>query len=213
MNKPSVTASTIVNLSFIADAGEQALTSATVQWVNGELDLLATKVARDKSGGQVARKHVRAALAAACREHAVTPKKQKGLGLRPKGLEGKNDMQLIEMVLGKSRCASWWSYLSGVARAFEAGVAWTTQSHHTPTERASPASAGSASALADAAVSVRADRKARTVTFAAGAKSAVNADDVRTIIAAITADPARMALTLAYIKSHGWLDAAGDGTK
>lgn len=200
------TASLIVDLSIAADKADKSLTSATTQWVNFELDTLAKKVARDASGAKVARKHVQSALVAACVERGSKPVAQGGLGRAGKGLGEKKDAEVIEAVLGASRLASWRAYLSGVARAYESGVAWNTQSHHTPAAKADPAKATSAKALDDATVKVAANKTARTVTFQAGAKSAVNADDVQSIITAITADPGRMALALAWIKSHGWTE-------
>ena len=198
------TAALIVDMTITADKADKALSSATVQWVNFELDTLAKTVARDASGAKVARKHIQSALVAACVERGSKPVAQGGLGRAGKGLAEKQDAEVIEAVLGASRLASWRAYLSGVARAYESGVAWNTQSHHTPAEKVSASTATSAKALDDAAVKVASDKKARTVTFSAGAKSAVNADDVQSIITAITADPGRMALALAWIKSHGW---------
>lgn len=200
------TAALIVDMTITADKADKALSSATVQWVNFELDTLAKSVARDASGAKVARKRIQSALVAACVERGSKPVAQGGLGRAGKGLAKMKDAEIIEAVLGASRLASWRAYLSGVARAFESGAAWNTQSHHTPTEKVSADSAASAKALDDATVSVKADKKARTVTFAAGSKSAVNADDVQAVIAAITADPGRMALALAWVKSHGWTE-------
>ena len=200
------TAALIVDLTISADKAAGALTSATVQWVNFELDTLASKVARDASGAKVARKRIQSALVAACVERGSKPVAEGGLGRAGKGLGKMKDAEVIEAVLGASRLASWRAYLSGVARAYETGVAWNTQSHHTPTEKVSASTATSAKALDDAAVSVKANKQARTVTFEAGSKAAVNADDVQAVIAAITADPGRMALALAWIKSHGWTE-------
>lgn len=200
------TASLIVDMTITADKADKALSSATVQWVNFELDTLAKTVARDASGAKVARKRIQTALVAACVERGSKPVAQGGLGRAGKGLGKMKDAEVIEAVLGASRLASWRAYLSGVARAYEAGVAWNTQSHHTPAEKVSADTATSAKTLDDATVSVKANKQARTVTFAAGAKAAVNADDVQAVIAAITADPGRMALALAWIKSHGWTE-------
>lgn len=200
------TASLIVDMTITADKASGALTSATTQWVNYELDTLAKTVARDASGAKVARKHVQTALVAACVERGSKPVAQGGLGRAGKGLDKKKDAEVIEAVLGASRLASWRAYLSGVARAFEAGTPWNTQSHHTPTAKADPAKAASPKALDDATVKVATDRKARTVTFSAGAKAAVSAEDVQSVISAITADPGRMALALAWVKSHGWTE-------
>ena len=199
------TAALIVDMTISTDKAAGALTSATVQWVNFELDTLASKVARDASGAKVARKHIQAALVAACVERGIRPVAQGGLGRAGKGLGKKKDAEVIEAVLGASRLASWRAYLSGVARAFEAGTPWNTQSHHTA-EKADPAKAASPKALDDATVTVKANKQARTVTFAAGSKAAVNPDDVQSVIAAITADPGRMALALAWVKSHGWTE-------
>jgi hypothetical protein len=200
------TAALIVDMTITADKSAGALTSATCQWVNFELDTLASKVARDASGAKVARKHIQSALVAACVERGSKPVAQGGLGRAGKGLGKMKDAEVIEAVLGASRLASWRAYLSGVARAYESGAAWNTQSHHTPAEKVSADKAASPKALDDATVKVSADRKARTVTFSAGTKAAINADDVQSIIAAITADPGRMALALAWIKSHGWTE-------
>ena len=198
------TASLIVDMTVAADKADKALTSATAQWVNFELDTLASKVARDASGAKVARKHIQAALVAACVERGSKPVAQGGLGRAGKGLGKKKDAEIIEAVLGASRLASWRAYLSGVARAFEAGTPWNTQSHHTAAKAADPAKATSPKTLDDATVTVKANKQARTVTFAAGSKAAVNPDDVQSVITAITADPGRLALTLAYIKAQGW---------
>lgn len=200
------TASLIVDMTIAADKAAGALTSATCQWVNFELDVLSKSVARDASGAKVARKRIQTALVAACVERGSKPVAQGGLGRAGKGLGKMKDAEVIEAVLGASRLASWRAYLSGVARAYETGVAWNTQSHHTPAEKVSADKATSAKALDDATVKVSADKKARTVTFSAGAKAAVNADDVQAVISAITADPGRMALALAWIKSHGWTE-------
>jgi hypothetical protein len=198
------TAALIVDMTITADKSAGALTSATVQWVNFELDTLAKSVARDASGAKVARKHIQSALVAACVERGSKPVAQGGLGRAGKGLGKMKDAEVIEAVLGASRLASWRAYLSGVARAYKAGVAWNTQSHHTPAEKVSANTATSAKALDDAAVKVASDKKARTVTFSAGSKAAINADDVQKVISAITSDPGRMALTLSYIKAQGW---------
>lgn len=198
------TAALIVDMTITADKAAGALTSATVQWVNFELDTLAKTVARDASGAKVARKRIQSALVAACVERGSKPVAQGGLGRAGKGLGKMKDAEIIGAVLGESRLASWRAYLSGVARAYESGVAWNTQSHHTVAKAADPAKATSAKALDDATVKVAANKQARTVTFTAGSKAAVNPDDVQSVITAITADPGRLALTLAYIKAQGW---------
>jgi hypothetical protein len=207
MNKQSVlpTASTIVTLSLAADRADRVLIQSTTAWVNMELDALSATVARDKSGGQVARKTILSALVAACIEQGSKPVKDGGLGRAGRGLKDKKPAEVIEIVLGASRLATWRAYLSGVARAYETGARWTTQSH-TVKPAAEPADkATSPQAVADTTVTVKADRKARTVQFQAGAKSAVNPDDVQTVLTAITSDPGRMALALAYVKAQGWV--------
>lgn len=202
-----VTASAIVSLTIAANKAESVLTGATVQWVRCELDKLAASgVARDKSGGQIARKKIETALVVACIEWGAKPLKEGGLGRSGAGLAKKTVQEIFAIVLTPQKANSWKSYLSGIARAYTYGLQWDTQTHHTKNKPESADSADSAKALGDATVKVAADKKARTVTFTAGSKSAVNADDVQAIIAAITADPGRMALALAWVKSHGWTE-------
>ena len=199
-----VTASTIVSLTIAANKAEDKLTGATVQWVRFELDKLAASgVARDKSGGQVARAKILKLLVDACIERGSKSVADGGLGQAGGKLSEMKPVEVLEKVMPK-KVTTWGQYLSGVARAYTYNLQWDTQTHHTKNKPVSADSATSAKALDDATVKVSADRKARTVTFSAGTKAAINADDVQSIIAAITADPGRMALALAWIKSHGW---------
>lgn len=223
MSKQVINASTIVSLSLSASKADATLTMNTAAWINAVLDALrASGVAADKSGGAAARLKVRTGLVEACMASATYWDESAGAA-RPMTAKGRkalvdldpriNPMGVIESVLGPARANTWRSYLSGVSRAYQEGVAWSPRSHiksywisaNGGGATASPDDATGKGSLGEAAVRVTADRKARTVTFTAGVKAAVNADDVQKIIAAITADPGRMALALAYIKAQGWI--------
>jgi hypothetical protein len=211
----AVTAGMVVSHSIGVQKATAVLSAVTRQWINWTLDGMAESgIARDKSGAEAVRVKIRSLLVDACLASEVHWVDEKEASMRMTAKVRKDlvetakskPMDVIGAVLGGARRASWSQYLSGVARAYRTGEAWTTQSHHTPAEEVAADSASSAKALDDATVKVSADKKARTVTFSAGAKSAVNADDVQSIITAITSDPGRMALALAWIKSHGWTE-------
>ena len=209
-----ITAATVVSYSLIASKSDAVLDSTISQWINATLDALAASgVARDKSGGEAARRKVRSLLVEAClaservwnEEHAcerrMLVKVRKELTEQSK----KSPMTVIEAVLGPSRKSSWYAYLSGVSRAYVAGTAWTKSSHRGEATTTSADKAATPTEVTDTTASVKTDKKSRTVTVRTGAKCAVAVEDVETIISALVLDPGRVALALAYVKAQGWI--------
>lgn len=212
MGKQVIDASTIVSLSLSASKADATLTASTAVWVNSILDALrASGVAPDKSGGTAARLKIRTGLVEACMASATYWDESAGAA-RPMTAKGRkaldpkvHPMGVIESVLGPTRAGTWRSYLSGVSKAYQAGAAWSPRSHIGMRPPASPDNAAGQRELGESSVRVTSDAKARTVTFQAGAKASVAVDDVQKIVAAVAADPGRVALALAYVRAQGWL--------
>lgn len=94
-------------------------------------------------------------------------------------------------------------YASGAARAAFHGVAWHSQAH--ADERlALPSLSGETKKTkrAVATASVKVDKKAGVVT--ATPSAGVDLGDLAAVVAAIQAEPGRLALAIAWVKSHGW---------
>lgn len=94
-------------------------------------------------------------------------------------------------------------YASGAARAAFHGVAWHSQAH-ADESLALPSLSGEKKKTkrAVATASVKVDKKAGVVT--ATPSASVDLGDLGKVIQAIQGDPGRLALAIAWVKSHGW---------
>lgn len=97
------------------------------------------------------------------------------------------------------------AYLTSVKRAMFHGVPWAPSLHKDETKGIPTKSGGERKKKAPTATAtVKVAKRDRTVL--ATVPKGIELDDLAAVVAAIQAEPARMALALAWVKSHGWLD-------
>ena len=94
-------------------------------------------------------------------------------------------------------------YASGAARAAYHGVAWHSQAH-ADEALALPSLSGEKKQTKKAVATAVVKISKRDRTVLATPPAGVDLGDLAAVVAAIQAEPARMALALAWVKSHGW---------
>lgn len=162
-------------------------------WVNAQIDTFAAKAARDDSQAAALHRALRGELVEACREIAARPAKEEGLGRSAAKLKDAGDWEVVEAVLGETKCRTWKSYLSGAKLAFAAGVPWTPSVYATLKKKAADAKTPGAVEKKDAATaSPETPEKAST-------------DPMRLALAEMNRTAERRAEFVAFAKAKGWI--------
>lgn len=162
-------------------------------WINGQIDTFAAKAARDDSQAAALHRALRGELVEACREVAARPAKAQGLGRSAGKLKEAGDWEVVEAVLGETKCRTWKSYLSGAKLAFAAGVPWTASVYATLKKKA-----------ADPTKPGQVEKKA-TDTATAETPAKASTDPMRLALAEMNRTAERRAEFVAFAKAKGWI--------
>jgi len=162
-------------------------------WINGQIDSFAAKAARDDSQAAALHRALRGELVEACREVAARPAKDQGLGRSAGKLKEAGDWEVVEAVLGETKCRTWKSYLSGAKLAFAAGVPWTPSVYATLKKKAAdPTKPGPVEKKDAATASPETPEKAST-------------DPMRRALAEMNRTAERRAEFVSFARAKGWI--------